>query len=176
MHSLFGARVNQWLLTLRKQNAAVVLATQSPAQLAQLEHRHTIVDSCPTKIYLPNPDATTATQAPLYRDLGLNAREIAIIGQAIPKRQYYFKSPRGSRLFELGLGPVALSFLAPAPGAAMEETRNQIEALMAQEGNTWPAAWLRARGLSRWAERLRTHHTERGESTDDLQLALPLGV
>jgi len=29
MHSLFGARINQWLLTLRKQNAAVVLATQS---------------------------------------------------------------------------------------------------------------------------------------------------
>ena len=176
MHSLFGARVNQWLLTLRKQNAAVVLATQSPAQLAQLEHRHTVVDSCPTKIYLPNPDATTAAQAPLYRDLGLNAREIAIIGQAIPKRQYYLKSPRGSRLFELGLGPVALSFLAPAPGAAMEETRNQIEALMAQEGTTWPAAWLEARGLSSWAQRLGEHHTERGGSSDDRQLALPLGV
>jgi len=176
MHSLFGARVNQWLLTLRKQNAAVVLATQSPAQLAQLEHRHTIVDSCPTKIYLPNPDATTAAQAPLYRDLGLNAREIAIIGQAIPKRQYYLKSPRGSRLFELGLGPVALSFLAPAPGAGMEETRSQIEALKTREGERWPAAWLEARGLSRWAERLGTHHSERGESIDDLQLALPLGV
>src|SRR2546421_290218 len=31
MHSLFGARGNQWLLQLRKQNAAVVLATPSPA-------------------------------------------------------------------------------------------------------------------------------------------------
>src|SRR3989441_437585 len=59
MHSLFGARVNQWLLQLRKQNAAVVLATQSPAQLAQLAHRHTIVHSCVTKIYPPNPDAPT---------------------------------------------------------------------------------------------------------------------
>ncbi|HVH10943.1 MAG TPA: hypothetical protein VM736_14195, partial [Gemmatimonadales bacterium] len=112
MHSLFGARVNQWLLQLRKQNTAVVLATQSPAQLAELPHRHTILDSCVTKIYLPNPDAETATQAPLYRALGLNDREIAILALATPKRDYFFKSPRGSRLFDLGLGPVALSFLA----------------------------------------------------------------
>src|SRR5207248_11218800 len=68
MHSLFGARINQWLLTLRKQNAAVVLATQSPAQLAQLSNRHTVVDSCPTRIYLPNPDAVTPAQESPYRD------------------------------------------------------------------------------------------------------------
>jgi hypothetical protein len=51
---LFGARVNQWLLTLRKQNAVVVLATQSPSQLAELPNRHTVVDPCPTWIHLPN--------------------------------------------------------------------------------------------------------------------------
>ena len=54
---------------LRERNAlllaagAVVLATQSPSQLAQLPNRHTVVDSCPTRIYLPNPDATTPAQA-----------------------------------------------------------------------------------------------------------------
>src|SRR6185437_3123721 len=102
MHSLFGPRIHQWLLTLRKHNAAVVLATQSPAQVAQLPFRHTILDSCPTKIYLPNPDATTPGQIALYRELGLNQREIESIARAVPKRHYYFKSSRGSRLFELG--------------------------------------------------------------------------
>ena len=154
MHSLFGARVHQWLLQLRKQNAAVVLATQSPAQLAQLTHRHTIIDSCVTKIYLPNPDAATPAQAPLYRDLGLNAREIAIIAQATPKRHYYLTSPRGSRLFELGLGPVALSFLAPDAGTSMDDTRRHLETLMAAHGSDWPAARLVERGLGAWAERL----------------------
>src|SRR5207248_3005201 len=81
MHSLFGPRLHQWLLTLRKQNAAVVLATQSPAQLARLPFRHTIVNSCPTKIYLPNPDAITPGQIDLYRELGLNAREIESIAR-----------------------------------------------------------------------------------------------
>jgi type IV secretion system protein VirB4 len=170
MHSLFGARVNQWLLQLRKQNAAVVLATQSPAQLAQLAHRHTIVDSCVTKIYLPNPDAATPAQAPLYRDLGLNEREIALIAQAAPKRHYYLKSSRGSRLFELGLGPVALSFLAADPGASMEDTRRHLESLIAAHGRDWPAARLEERGLNDWAERLRANRVAQGESLDDRPL------
>jgi type IV secretion system protein VirB4 len=176
MHSLFGARVNQWLLQLRKQNAAVVLATQSPAQLAQLAHRHTIVDSCVTKIYLPNPDAGTPAQAPLYHDLGLNEREVAIIARATPKRHYYLKSPRGSRLFELGLGPVALSFLAADPGASMEETRRHLETLIATHGGDWPAARLDERGLATWAARLRAHHPSQGDPLNDPSLALaPVG-
>src|SRR2546426_1985855 len=162
MHSLFGARVNQWLLQLRKQNAAVVLATQSPAQLAQLAHRHTIIDSCVTKIYLPNPDAGTPAHAPLYRDLGLNAREIGIISQATPKRHYYLTSPRGSRLFELGLGPVALSFLTADPGASMDDTRRHLEALIATHARDWPAARLAERGMTHWAERLRAYQQEGG--------------
>jgi len=174
MHSLFGARVNQWLLQLRKQNAAVVLATQSPAQLAQLAHRHTIVDSCVTKIYLPNPDAATAAQAPLYRDLGLNDCEIAIIARATPKRHYYLKSPRGSRLFELGLGPVALSFLASDPGASMDDTHRHLESLIAAHGRDWPAARLAERGLGSWADQLRAHPTAQGEPLDDRPLALSI--
>jgi type IV secretion/conjugal transfer VirB4 family ATPase len=174
MHSLFGARVHQWLLQLRKQNAAVVLATQSPAQLAQLTHRHTIIDSCVTKIYLPNPDAATPAQAPLYRDLGLNAREIAIIAQATPKRHYYLTSPRGSRLFELGLGPVALSFLAPDAGTSMDDTRRHLETLMATHGSDWPAVRLAERGLGAWAERLHDHCAGQGEKPDDTPLAGPI--
>jgi type IV secretion system protein VirB4 len=162
MHSLFGARVNQWLLQLRKQNAAVVLATQSPAQLAQLAHRHTIIESCLTKIYLPNAEATTPAQAPLYRELGLNAREIGILGQATPKRHYYLKSPRGSRLFELGLGPLAQTFLTAAPGQSMEESRRACEALIDAHGPDWPAVLLAERGLRGWAERFRIHRAQEG--------------
>lgn len=168
MHSKFGERVHQWLLQLRKSNAAVVLATQSPAQLDQLAHRHTIVDSCPTRFYLPNADAPTSGQLPLYRALGLNDRQVAIIAGATPKRHYYVTSRRGSRLFELGLGPLALRFLTPAPGATLEETKQRIESLMAVEGDHWPAAWLATHGLGDWAARLRMAYAT-GSSSVEIQ-------
>jgi type IV secretion system protein VirB4 len=168
MHSLFGPRIHQWLLTLRKQNAAVVLATQSPAQLERLPFRHTIVNSCPTKIYLPNPDAITPGQVDLYRELGLNAREIESIARAVPKRHYYFKSPRGSRLFELGLGPVALAFLTGQQSQTLDETRRVVQALAERDPN-WPDAWLDSLGLSSWAEKLRANR----EGSDSNKASCP---
>jgi type IV secretion system protein TrbE len=155
LHAKFGARITQWLLTLRKQNAAVVLATQSPAQLAQLSARHAVIDSCPTKFYLPNPDAASPMAAEMYRDLGLNDREIATIATATPKRHYYMRSPRGSRLFELSLGPLALAFLAAPPGQTVEEAKRRLEDLIDRHGAMWPIAWLDHCGLAAWAASLR---------------------
>lgn len=171
MHSLFGPRLHQWLLTLRKQNAAVVLATQSPAQLERLPFRHTVTDSCPTKIYLPNPDATTPGQIDLYRELGLNAHEIDSIARAVPKRHYYFKSPRGSRLFELGLDPVTLAFLAGQRGGTVDDTRRAVQALAAND-TRWPATWLESLGLDDWANRLRSAYGVTLKPTSPTELSL----
>ena len=154
-HSVFGPRINQWLLSLRKRNAAVALATQSPAQLVQLPHRHTVIESCPTRFYLPNSDARAPATAELYHDLGLNEREIGIIATATPKRHYYVKSPRGSRLFELGLGPVALAFLGTPPGLTVDEMRHTVAPLIARYGRDWAALWLEMRGQFQWASELR---------------------
>ena len=57
---LFGAKIEEWLRTLRKKNAAVVLATQSLSEIANSPHRDVILESCPTKLYLPNPEATNS--------------------------------------------------------------------------------------------------------------------
>ena len=113
-------------------------------------------------------------QAPLYRDLGLNDREIAIIATATAKRHYYLKSPRGSRLFELGLGHAALAFLTAAPGLSMEETSRRIDELIAAHGLDWPAAWLDERGLASWATRVRQHRPSSGDTPYADHLALPI--
>src|SRR5665213_3253537 len=155
LHPRFGPRVNQWLLTLRKQNGAVVLATQSPAQLAQFASRHAVIDSCPTKFYLPNADAGSPSAAPLYRDLGLNDREIDTIATATPKRHYYVKTPRGSRLFELGLGPLALSFLTAPQGLTVEECKRKVESMIDRDSVSWQAEWVAQRGLADWSASLR---------------------
>jgi len=148
MHARFGPRIVQWLVTLRKSNAAVVLATQNVAQIATLAGRNAIMDSCPTRIYLPNSDAGSAAIGDLYRELGLNGREVATIVAATPKRHYYMKTPRGSRLFELEIGRLAMAILAPPPGATLEEARAKAMHLMDENGDAWLAQWLAECGIT----------------------------
>ncbi|HVR10525.1 MAG TPA: hypothetical protein VMW75_20935 [Thermoanaerobaculia bacterium] len=148
MKGIFASRIKQWLLTLRKQNAAVLLATQSLAQLYESPNRAILLESCPTKILLPNPEAAAPGHLALYRDLGLNDTEIHLLARARRKRDYYFKSPRGSRLFELGLGPLALAFLGTPEGLTQAEAIAEARPLIARHGAAWPREWLLRRGVT----------------------------
>ena len=150
MHGLFAERIQAWLKELRKKNAAVVFATQSLADVHRSEKRYVIYESCPTKILLPNPEAAAEHGATLYREIGLNEREIEIVASAVPKRDYYYTSPLGRRLIDLTLGPVALSFV----GASDKKSLRRISELSASEGGSWPRSWLAERALERWADRL----------------------
>ncbi|RUW95435.1 hypothetical protein EOA27_39780, partial [Mesorhizobium sp. M2A.F.Ca.ET.037.01.1.1] len=68
---------------------------------------------------------------------------IEIVATALPKREYYVASPEGRRLFDMALGPVALSFA----GASGKDDLKQILALKAEHGDGWPARWLQQRGI-----------------------------
>jgi len=115
---IFAARIREWLKTLRKKNAAVVFATQSLADIADSAIAPALIESCPTRIYLPNERAFEPQQRQAYERFGLNATEIGLIATAHRKRHYYYASPKGRRLFELALGPVALAFAAASDPAA----------------------------------------------------------
>lgn len=153
MEGPFAERIRQWLLTLRKQNAAVVLAAHTPAQIAELPGREVVIESCPTKIFLPNPDAVEAETQALYLSMGLNEREVALIAQAQRQRDYFFKCRLGSRLFDLDLGPLALGLVTLPGGEDLAAVRRRVEAMEATEGQRWVATWLRERGLGAWADR-----------------------
>ncbi|MCA1200152.1 conjugal transfer protein TrbE [Sphingomonas sp. R647] len=143
----FAAQLRAWLKTLRKKNASVVFATQSLADIESSAIAPAIVESCPTRIFLPNARAFEPQIATLYRRFGLNDRQIEILARATPKRDYYCQSRRGNRLFDLGLGAVALAFAA----ASSRTDQRRIAKLVAAHGRTGFAdAWLRARGLD-WA-------------------------
>src|SRR5581483_1205264 len=146
----FGAQLREWLKTLRKKNASVVFATQSLADIDSSAIAPAIIESCPTRIFLPNERAIEPQISAAYRKFGLNDRQIEILSQAMPKLDYYCQSRRGNRLFELGLGPVALAFTA----ASSRTDQAAIAALMEDLGPAgFAAAWLTHRGLP-WAARL----------------------
>lgn len=141
--ALFEQKIREWLKTLRKSNAAVVFATHSPSDILNSRIAHAIVESCPTKIVLPNADAGNPTLGPAYAALGLTPKQLEIVANATPKRHAYFMSPQGRRLFDLELGPVALSFI----GASGKDDIGAVRSLGSRHDDTWPAMWLQARGL-----------------------------
>ena len=143
----FAGQLREWLKTLRKKNASVIFATQSLADIDGSSIAPAIIESCPTRLFLPNERALEPQIAAIYRRFGLNDRQIEILSRATPKRDYYCQSRRGNRLFELGLSEVALAFAA----ASSKTDQATIAALFAAHGRDgFAAAWLRRKGLD-WA-------------------------
>ncbi|HAO41152.1 MAG TPA: conjugal transfer protein TrbE [Afipia sp.] len=152
----FAGKLREWLKTLRKKNASVVFATQSLADIDGSEIAPAIIESCPTRILLPNDRAIEPQIMTIYRRFGLNDRQIEILARAIPKRDYYCQSRRGNRLFELGLGEVALAFTA----ASSKADQTLIEQILAERGHDdFVTGWLRAREVA-WATDLIPHLAE----------------
>jgi len=144
---VFAARIRQWLKTLRKKNVSVIFATQSLADIKDSSIAPAIVESCASRIFLPNPQATEPQIRTIYEGFGLNTRQIEIVATAQPKRDYYYQSQLGNRLFDLDLGPVALAFA----GASTPQDQRDIDAVeAAASSSSFAAAWLRHCGLD-WA-------------------------
>jgi len=143
-HPVFREKIREWLKVLRKANCLVLMATQSLSDAANSGILDVIVESTATKIFLPNVYARDEDTAALYRRMGLNTRQIEILATAIPKRQYYYMSASGRRLYELALGPLALAFV----GASDKESLATIKNLRAKHDVQWPDEWLKLKGLS----------------------------
>jgi type IV secretion system protein VirB4 len=146
----FAGQLREWLKTLRKKNASVVFATQSLADIDGSAIAPSIIESCPTRLFLPNERAIEPQIAAIYRRFGLNDRQIEILSRATPKRDYYCQSRRGNRLFELGLGEIALAVTA----ASAKTDQTLIDRVLAECGHqAFLAGWLAARGIT-WADDL----------------------
>ncbi|MCT7378233.1 conjugal transfer protein TrbE [Chelativorans salis] len=147
---LFAARIREWLKVLRKKNVSVIFATQSLADIADSSIAPAIIESCPQRIFLPNDRAVEPQVRAVYEHFGLNERQIQLIARATPKRHYYLQSRRGNRLFELGLGAIALAFC----GASDPATQTLIDTILSEDGKDgFVSRFLRARGLD-WAAEL----------------------
>ena len=144
---IFAARIRQWLKTLRKKNVSVIFATQSLADITDSSIAPAIIESCASRIFLPNPQATEPQIRTIYEGFGLNSRQIEIVATAEPKRDYYYQSRLGNRLFDLDLGPVALAFA----GASTPQDQRDIDRVLSEAGSSnFSVAWLGHRRLE-WA-------------------------
>mgnify|MGYP001092726076 FL=1 len=143
----FAGQLREWLKTLRKKNASVIFATQSLSDIDGSAIAPAIIESCQTRLLLPNERAIEPQITAIYRRFGLNDRQIEIIARAMPKRDYYCQSRRGNRVFELGLSDVALALCA----ASSKTDQAAIARIVAEHGRDgFLAAWLNHREVG-WA-------------------------
>lgn len=137
-HELFRSKIREWLKVLRKANCGVVLATQSISDAVNSGILDVLVESCPTKIFLPNDKANHEEFANYYRSLGLNTAQRRIVADSVPKKQYFVTSSNGDRLIELALGDLALAFCAHSSKKDLAE----INRLQIAHGGDWPKIWV----------------------------------
>ena len=147
-HPVFASRLQSWLKTLRKKNVYVVFATQEVADAtSKPELLSTILSACHTKIFLPDDEALTPAMMASYQAVGLTTAEVDILAKAQKKRDYYYRSVKGRRLFQLGLGPAALAFV----GASSETDQRFLDEMIAtRDSSAYGPSMLERRGVS-WA-------------------------
>lgn len=149
-HPVFRAKLATWLRITRSKNCAVIMATQILSDANKSGILDVLLESCPTKIFLPNEEAETSGAAGVpgprdfYEAMGLNEKQIGIIRHAVRKRHYYLTQPEGRRLFELNLGPIALAF----SGATSEDAVAEVNQFERTHGERWALAWLDAKGIA----------------------------
>ena len=137
---IFAAKIREWLKVLRKKNCSVIFATQELGDILNSKLFTTVLDACQTKVFLPNPNAFADNYIPIYEKFGLNKTEIEIISKATKKKEYYYKSTKGSRLFELDLKEKTLSLIASSDLAKQNKAKELKE--IYRNANDFTREWL----------------------------------
>jgi type IV secretion system protein TrbE len=106
----FYARLEIWAVTIRKLNAALLMATQSLGQLARVANFEILKENIPNLIYLPNSDALN--NKGLYRDVfGLTDHQIQMIANAVPNRDYLWVTATQTRMLQATFSKESLAYL-----------------------------------------------------------------
>ncbi|GAC1341890.1 MAG: VirB4 family type IV secretion system protein [Bradyrhizobium sp.] len=129
--------VNDKLKTVRKQNGAVILATQSPADALRSPIAHSIIEQCPTQILLPND---RADEADYIDGLKLTPAEFQAVREDLTQGGRRFLLKQGNISVACGLDLTGMEdFVAVLSGRA--RTVRLMERLIVRHGAS-AHAWL----------------------------------
>ena len=101
-HPTLRAYVQEGLKTWRKRNAAMILSTQAIEDFASADLLRTVVESCPTKLFLANPAFDARQYAELFQ---LNDRELERLRGLVPRQEILLKRPGLTKVLTLTVDP-----------------------------------------------------------------------
>jgi type IV secretion system protein TrbE len=112
------------LKTWRKLRASMWLVTQAAEDFVESKLLRTVIESCPTRLFLANPGMDLAA----YRDLfNLNETESRHVRDLVPRQQILVKRPDRAKLLTLRVDPRSLSLYSPNPPREMDGTETTVD-------------------------------------------------
>ncbi|MCB1461522.1 MULTISPECIES: VirB4 family type IV secretion/conjugal transfer ATPase [Hyphomicrobiales] len=125
------------LKTIRKQNGLMLFATQSPRDAINSPIAHTIIEQCPTQVFMPNSRGSRADYVDGFK---LTEREYELIARELSNesRRFIVKQGHNSVVAELNLGGFDDELAVLSGRTANVELADTIRA----ETGDDPEAWL----------------------------------
>ncbi|MEI6056854.1 MAG: hypothetical protein WCR55_12450, partial [Lentisphaerota bacterium] len=146
-NEIIARKLKDWLKTLRKFNVAVIFTSQALSDVSSSTISAVLAESCVTKIYLANNEAMASSKK-TYEFFGLNERQIELISLMQYKKDYYVTNSSGNRVIDLGLGPLALAFIA----ISSKKDKEKFYSIYKKDDQNWIKAYLQYKGLNQWEE------------------------
>ena len=144
--SILGDEISaHWLFdairTMRKKNASFVGCTQSLTEIVESPLCSLLVENCPGKIFLANPEAASEVSRNQYRRLKLRDHEITCIASLKPKHEAYYRSSQGGAKFNFRLPDKSQAICAATGYTDSQQARR----ILAESGKLDLDDWLSRR-------------------------------
>jgi len=140
-NSVFVAKLDDWVRTLRKRKAFVGMATQGLSEIESIPSAGGFLSSIPTRIFLPSVSKSVSSNRHLYQSLfELNDAQLAMLNDAVPKRDYLICQPQATRLVRSTMPDILLRINEATSRDPMRKRAKQ----MAQQGDPrWAMEFIR---------------------------------
>ncbi|QTK81729.1 Type IV secretion system protein virB4 [Agrobacterium tumefaciens] len=124
------------LKTIRKQNGLMLFATQSPRDAIVSPIAHTIIEQCPTQIFLPNPRGDHADYVDGFK---LTEREFELISRelSLESRRFIVKQGHNSVVAELNLNGFDDELAILSGRTVNVELADAIRTEIGEDGGDW---------------------------------------
>ncbi|MGG7539724.1 VirB4 family type IV secretion/conjugal transfer ATPase [Rhizobium sp. Nf11,1] len=132
------------LKTIRKQNGLMLFATQSPRDAIASPIAHTIIEQCPTQIFLPNP---RGDQGDYVDGFKLTGREFELVARELPveSRRFIVKQGHNSVVAELNLNGFDDELAILSGRTANVELADAVRAELGDDHCEWLAVFQQRR-------------------------------
>lgn len=129
--SILGDEISaQWLFdairTMRKKNASFVGCTQSLTEIVDSPLCSLLVQCCPGRIFLADPDANSEVAHQRYRKLDLKDHETTCIASLKPKSEGYYRSSQGGAKFNFHLPRKSQAICGATGYSDSQDARRQL--------------------------------------------------